>query len=129
MVAGSSVDNPDYAAPDYAALVRYLIEPFMEAPQSLRIHTEQSPSTARLWIRVAFDGEDKGRVFGRHGRNIQAVRTVLTAAAQSAGQLIHLDIYGERDQRNDSRINDTDRSSRRPRRPSRPSNSHPRRQS
>jgi hypothetical protein len=32
-------------------------------------------------------------VFGRGGRNIQAIRTVIQAAAQAAGQSVHLDIY------------------------------------
>lgn len=35
----------------------------------------------------------KGRVYGRGGRNIQAVRTVLAALAQTAGQSVHLEIY------------------------------------
>lgn len=51
-------------------------------------------NTARVWIRVAFEGEDKGRVFGRGGRNIQAIRTVLAAAAATAGHSVYLDIYG-----------------------------------
>ncbi|MBV8887090.1 MAG: KH domain-containing protein, partial [Chroococcidiopsidaceae cyanobacterium CP_BM_RX_35] len=51
-------------------------------------------NTARVWIRVAFEGEDKGRVFGRGGRNIQAIRTVVAAAATAAGHSAYLDIYG-----------------------------------
>lgn len=43
---------------------------------------------------MAFDDPDKGRVYGRGGRNIQAIRTVLEAAAQTAGESIYLDIYG-----------------------------------
>lgn len=48
----------------------------------------------RAWIRIAFDSSDKGKVFGRGGRNIQAIRTVVAAAATAAGQSVHLDIYG-----------------------------------
>lgn len=43
---------------------------------------------------MAFEDPEKGRVFGRGGRNIQAIRTVLEAAAGTAGQSIYLDIYG-----------------------------------
>jgi len=43
---------------------------------------------------VAFEGEDKGRVFGRGGRNIQGIRTVIAAAAALAGHSVYLDIYG-----------------------------------
>lgn len=43
---------------------------------------------------MAFEDPEKGRVFGRGGRNIQAIRTVLAAAAQTVGESIYLDIYG-----------------------------------
>ena len=78
---------------DYAKLVRFLVQPFLESPDSLSVDCE-IPNTGRVWIRVAFEGEDKGRVFGRGGRNIQAIRTVITAAAALAGHSVYLDIYG-----------------------------------
>jgi len=84
--------------PDYAGLVRFLIQPFLESPNSLSVDCEISPSTARVWLRVAFEGEDKGRVFGRGGRNIQAIRTVIAAAAAVAGHSVYLDIYGSQTQ-------------------------------
>lgn len=82
------------AVPDYAALVTFLVQPFLESPNSLKVDCEIIPSKPRVWIRVAFEGEDKGRVFGRGGRNIQAIRTVIEAAALAAGQAVYLDIYG-----------------------------------
>jgi len=86
--------SADELNPDYVGLVRFLVEPFLESPASLSIDCERS-SKARIWIRLAFEGEDKGRVFGRGGRNIQAIRTVIKAAAQAAGQSVHLDIYDD----------------------------------
>lgn len=82
------------AAPDYSQLVRFLVTPFLESPGSLRLDCEISPRTSRVLIRMAVEGEDKGRVFGRGGRNIQAIRTVLQAAAQAAGHTVHLEIFG-----------------------------------
>ena len=79
--------------PDYVGLVRFLIEPFLESPSSLSVDCEVS-HTARVWLRIAFEGEDKGRVFGRGGRNIQAIRTVIAAAATTAGHSVYIDIYG-----------------------------------
>lgn len=78
---------------DYAKLVRFLFQPLLESQDSLSVDCETSQNTARIWIRVAFEG-DKGRVFGRGGRNIQAIRTVITAAATLAGHSVYLDIYG-----------------------------------
>jgi uncharacterized protein len=82
------------AMPDYVGLVRFLVQPFLESPSSLKVDCEIIPSKPRVWIRLAFEGEDKGRVFGRGGRNIQAIRTVIEAAAKAAGQSVYLDIYG-----------------------------------
>ncbi|HEY9624913.1 MAG TPA: KH domain-containing protein [Crinalium sp.] len=82
------------ATPDYAKLVKFLVQPFLESPESLKVDCEVSPRTSRVLIRVAFEGEDKGRVFGRGGRNIQAIRTVLQAIAQAVGHTAHLDVYG-----------------------------------
>ncbi len=86
--------SPDPAvSPNYEQLVRFLIHPFLETPDSLRVNCEMFHRNDRVLIRVAFEGEDKGRVFGRGGRNIQAIRTIVQAAAQEAGQTAHLDIY------------------------------------
>jgi hypothetical protein len=81
------------ASPDYVGLVRFLIEPFLESPRSLRIDCELHPRQSRTWVRLAFDEPDKGRVYGRGGRNIQAIRTVLEAVAKTASESVYLDIY------------------------------------
>lgn len=81
------------ASPDYFGLVMFLVGPFLESPDSLSIDCEQSNHNQRVWIRLAFEGMDKGRVFGRGGRNLQAIRQVLQTAAIAAGQSLHLDIY------------------------------------
>jgi uncharacterized protein len=81
-------------SPDYRGLVTYLVKPFLESPDSLKVDCELSPRTSRILVRVAFEGEDKGRVFGRGGRNIQAIRTVLQAIAKVAGQNAHLEVFG-----------------------------------
>ncbi len=80
---------------DYGGLVRFLVEPFLGSPDDLSVDCERSLSKPKVWIRMAFDEPDKGRVFGRGGRNIQAIRTVLQTAALAAGESIFLDIYGE----------------------------------
>jgi predicted RNA-binding protein YlqC (UPF0109 family) len=70
------------------------MQPFLESPESLSIDCETSHGLKRVWIRIAFDSKDKGKVFGRGGRNIQAMRTVIAAAAEVAGQSVYLDMYG-----------------------------------
>lgn len=81
------------SSPDYVGLIRFLIEPFLDSPAALKVDCEMSNAKERVWIRLAFEGTDKGRVFGRGGRNIQAIRTAIQSVAQAAGQSAHLDIY------------------------------------
>ncbi|NJO51359.1 MAG: KH domain-containing protein [Leptolyngbyaceae cyanobacterium RM2_2_4] len=92
VVANSAQEQA--ASPDFAELVKFLVEPFLESPQLLSVDCEVSPRRGRVLVRLAFEGEDKGRVFGRGGRNIQAIRTVLQAVAQTVGYSAHLDVYG-----------------------------------
>lgn len=95
--------------PDYIGLVRFLIQPFLESPESLSIDCEISQIRNHIWIRIAFDSTDKGKVFGRGGRNIQAIRTTLMAAAQLAGQSVYLDIYGSAGTRDGMSFDDDER--------------------
>lgn len=82
------------ASPNYVELVRFLVQPFLESPETLSVDCEISQALNRVWVRIAFESTDKGKVFGRGGRNIQAIRTVIAAAAAAAGQSTYLDIYG-----------------------------------
>jgi len=81
------------AGVDYVSLVRELIEPLLDSPDSLRVNCEYAKNRERVLIRVAFEETDQGRVFGRGGRNIQAIRTVLEAAAQLADQTARLEVF------------------------------------
>jgi predicted RNA-binding protein YlqC (UPF0109 family) len=79
--------------PDYFDLVKFLLTPFLESPDSLKVDCEEARNSQRIWIRLAIESEEKGKVYGRGGRNIQAIRSLLTAAAQAVGQSIYLDVY------------------------------------
>lgn len=81
--------------PNFEALIRFLVAPFLESPDALKLDCERLSGGKRLVFRLAFEGEDKGRVFGRGGRNIQAIRKVVAATAKLADCSVRLDIYGE----------------------------------
>ncbi len=81
------------ASPDYTGLIKFLVEPFLEFPDSLSIDCEKCRNNQRVWIRMAFEAEDKGKLYGRGGRNLQAIRTVLETTATSLGQSVHLNLY------------------------------------
>ena len=109
MFLNKSVQQPHHkletkltpSSPNYIGLVKFLIVPFLDSPESLSVDCEISHTLKRAWIRIAFDNTDKGRVFGRGGRNIQAIRMVIAASAELAGQTAYLDIYGSSSQSRD----------------------------
>lgn len=103
-------------AVDYTALVEFLLTPFLDTPQALRVHTELRANNTKAWIRVAFDPTDKGRVLGRGGRTIQSIRAVVEAAGKNQGQQAYLEVFGERDSKPNSRDQDSENSKRRPHR-------------
>jgi uncharacterized protein len=82
------------AAPDYGQLVKFLFQPFLSVVEELSVDCEYTIDRHRVWIRVAVANTDQGSAFGRGGRNIQAIRTVVQAAATTVGQKIVLDVYG-----------------------------------
>lgn len=80
---------------NYERLARFLMTPFLDSPEGLKIDAEQLNAHSNVWLRVAFSPEERGRMFGRGGRNIQAIRTVLQATATLHGQRAALDVHGE----------------------------------
>jgi uncharacterized protein len=78
---------------DYAELVRFLVTPFLEEPDKLSIHCE-TYANGKIWVRLAFAETDKGHVFGRNGRTIQAMRSLVEAAGKLADQSVHLEVFG-----------------------------------
>ena len=88
-------------SPDYEKLVRFLIEPFLEEPSSLKVNSEINPNSRKIWLRIAFDQGDRGKVFGRGGRNIQAIRTAIKTAAAAHNDSVFLDIYSDEPPKSD----------------------------
>ena len=78
---------------DYAELVRFLVTPFLEEPDKLSIHCE-TYANGKIWVRLAFSDADKGHVFGRNGRTIQAMRSLVESAGKLAGEAVHLEVFG-----------------------------------
>lgn len=79
--------------PDYNALISFLLKPLLAHPEALRVDFESNSKSDRVWIRVAFDPEDRGRIFGKGGRTIQAVRTVVMTAAEEAGHNARFEVF------------------------------------
>ena len=74
----------------YQELAEYIIKGLVDYPDQVAIETSQERGQVIIQIRVA-EG-DAGRVIGKQGRVINAIRTLLEAHADNRGDRISLDL-------------------------------------
>ncbi len=77
---------------DTETLVRYLVTSLVENPDAVTIARRESGST--VTFEVSVDADDVGKVIGRQGRMIKAIRTVVRAAASVNGDQVDVDVLG-----------------------------------
>ncbi|MGH7609437.1 MAG: KH domain-containing protein [Candidatus Dormibacteria bacterium] len=65
--------------PDYGALVRYMVENMVSRPDQVDVEEERDGH--RVTVRVKTAPEDLGKLIGRGGRHIEAIRLVTRAAS------------------------------------------------
>lgn len=64
---------------DYTDLVSYIIKAIVVRPDEVKVAMVEGERTNRVEVSLA--SEDVGKVIGRGGRNIDAIRAVVRAAA------------------------------------------------
>lgn len=74
------------------ALVRYLVESLVDSPEAVKLTLVEEEGVLR--IDVSLDQEDVGKVIGRGGRIIKAIRTLARAAGSTAGTQVDVEIIG-----------------------------------
>ena len=78
-------------ATDIAGLVTSVVEPLVEYPDELEIaSSEADDGTILVGIRVHED--DAGKVIGRQGRVIKAIRTLARAAASRTDTHVEVEL-------------------------------------
>jgi predicted RNA-binding protein YlqC (UPF0109 family) len=70
--------------------VEKIVKALVGEPDAVEISEESDGKIVRLAVRVA-DG-DMGRLIGREGRTIKAIRSILFYAGQKHGKRYHLDL-------------------------------------
>lgn len=69
-------------------LIEYIVKAIVNKPDEVVITEEQSEGGVLLKLQV--DSEDMGRVIGKQGRVVQAMRTLLRVMAAKAGTRVEL---------------------------------------
>jgi predicted RNA-binding protein YlqC (UPF0109 family) len=71
-------------------LVRILARSLVDKPDEVEVTSTETDSRVDLELRVADD--DIGKVIGRQGRTIRAIRTVVKAASVKAGKRVNVEV-------------------------------------
>ncbi|HAA47452.1 MAG TPA: RNA-binding protein [Synergistaceae bacterium] len=80
--------------PDYEELVGFVVKNLVTKPEEVRIQTQRTESgVVNLSVKTA--PEDIGRVIGKHGATINAIRMIAKAAAVKPGDKVDVDILEE----------------------------------
>lgn len=73
-------------------LIEYLVKSLVENPEEVLLTEQEHDDTVTIELKVNTD--DLGRIIGKNGSTINAIRTVVQAAAASHKKRVKLDVLG-----------------------------------
>src|SRR5579864_2419870 len=73
-----------------AAVLKYIVEQIVDEPDQISIGASTDDRGPVLLLRVS--DEDRGKVIGRQGRIVQAIRTIVKAASVGSGEKVSVEI-------------------------------------
>ncbi|WP_165048042.1 MULTISPECIES: KH domain-containing protein [unclassified Adlercreutzia] len=76
---------------DLAGLVDAVVRPLIEFEEDLEITADEAEDGA-IVVEIRVNEEDAGKVIGRQGRVIKAVRTLARAAASRSGAPVEVEL-------------------------------------
>lgn len=71
-------------------LLVLLVRSIVDEPDSVEVEASESDTRVDLELRV--DPDDIGKVIGRGGRTIRAIRTVVKAASVKVGKRVNVEV-------------------------------------
>jgi predicted RNA-binding protein YlqC (UPF0109 family) len=71
-------------------LLLFLARSLVDEPEKVKVEGKETDSRVDLTLRVAPD--DMGRVIGRGGRIVKAIRTVMKAASVKANKRVNVEV-------------------------------------
>ncbi len=71
-------------------VLMFIIGSLVEKPQEVKVRVNEDGDIVRFKLEVA--SSDRGKVIGKEGRVVKAIRTVLQTAAARQNKKVYLDI-------------------------------------
>ena len=78
---------------NYKELVEFVVKYLVTQPDVVSVESNDSEGGIKIMIKVAH--EDVGRIIGKRGATINAIRLLAKAAAVKAGERVDVDIVEE----------------------------------
>ena len=78
---------------NYKELVEFVVKHLDTQPDAVSVESSEEDGGTKVMIRVAH--EDVGRIIGKRGATINAIRLLAKAAAVKAGERVDVDIVEE----------------------------------
>ena len=78
--------------PELQKLLVILARSLVEEPEAVEVSGTETDSRVDLELRVL--PEDMGKIIGRQGRTIRAIRTVVKAASVKLGKRVNVEVPG-----------------------------------
>lgn len=77
--------------PDYGAIVEYIVKRLVNQPDKVKVTSEHNDSGA-VMVTISTASEDVGRVIGKRGTTINAIRLIAKAASVKPGEKVDVDL-------------------------------------
>jgi predicted RNA-binding protein YlqC (UPF0109 family) len=71
-------------------IVEYLVKQIVDKPEEVEIAEKRGEQVIIFEIRV--NKQDFGKILGKHGKNIQAIRTLVSAVSAKSGKRTIIEI-------------------------------------
>lgn len=79
-------------APDTEGLVRYLVTSLVDDSDSVTVTVSETDES--ITFEIAVNPDDIGKVIGRQGRIIKAIRTLARAAGTTGDKQVEVEVAG-----------------------------------
>jgi predicted RNA-binding protein YlqC (UPF0109 family) len=79
-------------AADTEGLVRYLVTSLVDDPDSVTVTVSETDEA--VTFEIALNPDDVGKVIGRQGRIIKAIRTLARAAGTTSEKQVEVEVAG-----------------------------------
>ena len=74
-------------------LVEAVVLPLLDHPEDFQMTYEEEPD-ATIYVELRVNPEDAGKVIGRQGRLIKAIRTLARALGSRVGTAVEVEVLG-----------------------------------